>query len=141
MTNKKKCLLRKIVVLLFVFVALAFGALAETQELTYDSFNNATNISYDDLSRILVKNFTSGHHNYTYDFDYLETLTNVTFANGSVAYEYDNRRRVIREVRIIDGIKFEKTFYYDSADRVVRQVGSPGTEVGYIYGEQLLLIR
>ncbi len=83
------------IVSLVALIALAFSVVAATQNLAYDSFNNATNISYDGLNRILVKNFSSDQHNYTYDVDYFGTLANVSFANGSVAYEYDDKFRVM----------------------------------------------
>src|SRR3989338_520759 len=122
------------VALVLALTLAAFVVVAGVQELNYDSFNNATNISYDSLNRVLVKNFTSGYNNYTYDVDYLGTLTNVSFANGSVSYTYDDRLRVIEEVRVIDGIRFAKILDYDSADRLVRQVVNPGTAVGYVHG-------
>lgn len=129
-------LLSAVIAFTLISLATAPSVNAATQELTYDSFNNATNISYDSLNRILVKNFSSGQHNYTYDADYLGTLTNVTFSNGSVSYEYDDKLRVIKEVRIIDGLRFEKLIDYDSADRPVKQAGNPGTVAAYIYGGQ-----
>ncbi|MBI2143988.1 RHS repeat protein [Candidatus Woesearchaeota archaeon] len=143
-TEEKECklnVLGKCGIILIAFAALALAATAGVQELTYDSFNNATNISYDSLGRILAKNFSSGQHSYTYDTDYFGTLTNVTFPNGSISYTYDDKLRVVEEVRIIDGIRFSKITDYDSADRAVRQAGNPGTVMAYIYGSHGLVDR
>jgi YD repeat-containing protein len=132
----KFSMLGRLGIVVLTILAVTVIVSAGTQELTYNAINNATNVSYDELNRVLSKNFTSGYHNYAYDVAYLGTLTNVTFVNGSVAYEYDDRLRVIREVKFIDNLKFERAFDYDSTGRTVKQVGNPGTELGYIYSEQ-----
>jgi YD repeat-containing protein len=112
------------------------AVIAAVQDLTYDSGNPVVNVSYDTLNRVLAKNSSSGSFNYTYDADYFGTLTNVTFANGSVAYQYDDRLRAVKEVRYIDGIRFEKGYDYDSADRVVKQQLMPGNETKVIRDAQ-----
>jgi YD repeat-containing protein len=128
-------------VMLIAMVIESLVAVAAVQDLVYDSANPVTNISYDSLNRILAKNYTSGSLNYSYDADYFGTLTNVKFANGSVAYEYDDKLRVVREVRFIDGIRFEKSVDYDSADRIVRQMLNPGNETHVIFDSQGLADR
>lgn len=139
MKMRKKKLFGVGVLIIMTVLAAALPTLGAIQELSYDSFNNATNISYDGLNRILAKNFSLGQHNYSYDGEYLGTLTNVTFTNGTIAYEYDDKLRVTKEARVIDGIRFEKSFSYDSANRIVRLGMSPGNETKYLYSLQGLI--
>lgn len=129
------------IAVMMIVIAMAFSStvVADAQDLSYDSFNNATNISYDSLNRILQKNFSSGQHNYSYDAGFEGTLSNVSFANGSVSYEYDEKLRVVKEVRIIDGVRFEKQVVYDSGDRVVRMQPIAGVQLDYGYTAQGLM--
>jgi YD repeat-containing protein len=73
---------------------------------------------------------------YVYDGQYYGTLTNVTAGSDSYKYEYDDRLRVVREVRTIDGIDFEKRSYYDSMGRLVKEMFSPGGNISYYYDAQ-----
>lgn len=130
--------------LLYIFTLLALApqlTLATTQDLTYDNPTNQVNISYDVLNRILTKNTTSVNITYFYDKDYEGTLSNITFSNSSYQYEYDDKLRVTREIKIIDGMQFEKRNYYDSMDRLVSQVLTPGQELDYNYNNQSKVSR
>jgi len=118
---------------LFVFI---LPVLASTQDLTYDSDTNQVNITYDSLNRIISKNGSSTIINYTYDDQYQGTLTNITF-NGSVyKYEYDDKLRLTKETKVIDGITFERKIYYDSMDKILKQDFTPGQDINYTYDNQ-----
>jgi len=75
---------------------------------------------------------TNGDINYIYDGDMNNTLSNVSNDDVVVKYEYDDRKRIVKEIKIIDGISFEKTISYDSMDRIT----SFGVEdtINYGYG-------
>ncbi len=125
---------------LFLFAMIVFAlipqlAIAATQDLTYDNPTNQVNITYDALNRIVTKNSTGISINYTYDEQHQGTLTNVTFGNDTVKYEYNDKLRLITEIRIIDGIQFEKRYVYDSMDRVL-EINLTGQEIEYYYNNQ-----
>jgi len=109
---------------------------ASSQSLTYNNANNQVNISYDSLNRLLTKNSSADTAIYAYDSNYYGTLTNITFGNSTYKYEYDDKLRVTRETRTIDGIVFEKKNYYDSMDRFVKQTFFQGKNISYYYNEQ-----
>jgi hypothetical protein len=111
-------------------------SVAQIQNLSYDNSSNQINITCDSLNRILTKNTKGYNTNFIYDKQYNGTLTNVTSGNVTYNYEYDSRLRITREIRVIDGIKFEKRSYYDSMDRLVSQVFSPGKTINYTYNDQ-----
>lgn len=126
---------------LFLFTVLSFGiltqlGLASTQDLTYDSDTNQVNITYDSLNRILTENTSTVNISYRYDDQYQGTLTNVSFLNSTYRYEYDDKLRLTKETKTIDGVAFERKIYYDSMDRVVKQTFLPGTDVNYTYNSQ-----
>ncbi len=129
--------MKKIILPAFVFLLLIPNiTFAAEQNLVYDTPTNIVNITYDGLNRILSKNTSSISINYTYNDQYYGTLTNTTFNNHTYKYEYDDRLRVTKETKIIDGVEFVKKNYYDSMDRLVRQEFSPGVNVSYIYNNQ-----
>jgi hypothetical protein len=109
---------------------------ANTQYLTYDNSTKQLTLTYDSLNRILKNNGSGVNITYTYDKQYNGTLSNITVGSSKYNYEYDNRLRVTREVRVIDGIQFEKKNYYDSMDRLVAQVFKPGQTINYTYNDQ-----
>lgn len=102
--------------------------------LTYDTNKNNISMSYDSKNRILTK----GNISYSYDSDMNDTLTNVTNNDVMIRYEYDSRKRVTKETKIIDGISFEKEINYDSMDRVTSEGGSINT-LSFIYGNNTLI--
>lgn len=112
------------------------------EELVYDSpegydfTENTVNMTYDSLNRIRSKSVLNTTFDYSYDDQYFGTLANITADNFTVRYEYDDKLRVIKETKNIDGITFEKKYDYDSMDRVVRIELNPGTPVPYKYNNQ-----
>jgi YD repeat-containing protein len=73
---------------------------------------------------------------YSYDDQYQGTLTNITFGNSTYKYEYDDKLRLTKETKTIDGITFERRIYYDSMDRTVKENFTPGTDFNYTYNNQ-----
>jgi len=118
---------------LFVFI---LPVIAFTQDLTYDSDTSQVNITYDSLNRIISKNGSSTIVNYTYDDQYQGTLTNITFNSSVYKYEYDDKLRLVKETKIIDGVSFERKLYYDSMDRIVKVGFTPGQNINYTYNNQ-----
>ncbi|PIN80436.1 hypothetical protein COV16_00935, partial [Candidatus Woesearchaeota archaeon CG10_big_fil_rev_8_21_14_0_10_34_8] len=109
-----------------------------TKNFQYDNDPNFVNITYDQLNRIEQKNTTTDQFNYTYD-ETKGTLTNVTFTNSSYEYEYDNRYRIEKESKTIDGIEFNKTYTYDANNRVINIEFTSGEQLDYTYSQQGLL--
>ncbi len=128
----------KIIFLILILLAAIpqiVSAVTVTQDLTYNSPTNQVNITYDTLNRIVTKNSTNIKVNYTYDERYQGTLTNVSVGNVVVKYEYDDKLRLVKEIRIIDGITFEKRYVYDSMDRLV-ELNFSGKDIEYFYNNQ-----
>ncbi len=121
--------------ILISLVFIPYLAAASTQDLTYDNPTNQVNITYDYLNRISTKNSTNADINYSYDDQYQGTLTNITFGNDTIKYQYDDKLRLTKEIRIIDGIQFEKIFAYDSMDRLV-ETNVAGKEIEFYYNNQ-----
>src|SRR3989338_1610274 len=121
-----------LLVLFLVVVPLSF---AQSQDLSYDDTDNAVALGYDSLNRLTSKNSSADIINYSYDIQYLGTLTNISFGNSTYKYSYDNRLRVIEEKRVIDGIEFRKTYLYDSNDRLIDVLFSSGTDLEYYYNQ------
>ncbi|MBI2575833.1 hypothetical protein HYV84_01360 [Candidatus Woesearchaeota archaeon] len=105
------------------------------RDITYTDSNFSIILDYDPLNRPLNKSSNSTNFTYTYDQEYFGTLTNITFPNGSVQYEYDDKLRAIKEIRNIDNQTFVKQYFYDSADRLVSQ-GVLSTDLDYLYNKQ-----
>lgn len=131
--NTKLCGMNRLF-LIFVLLAL-FIPLVIAVDLSYNSNTATVNLTYDALNRVTTKNTSSGVFTYFYDVNYLGTLSNVTSDNLSVFYDYDDKFRVIKERRVIDGITFEKNYVYDSSDRLISQTGS-GAKLDYIFNKQ-----
>ncbi|TAL46888.1 hypothetical protein EPN87_04140 [archaeon] len=134
----------KIKLTIFILISIVFYSqltLAATQDLTYDNPTNQVNMTYDSLNRILTKNSTTINITYAYDNQYQGTLSNITFDNSTYTYEYDNKLRVTRETRTIDGIQFDRRNYYDSMDRLVKQIPTPGQTMDYYYNNQSKLSK
>ncbi len=73
---------------------------------------------------------------YSYDDQYDGTLANISFGNSTYKYEYDDKLRLTKETRIINGITFERKIYYDSMDRMLKQDFTPGQDINYTYNNQ-----
>src|SRR3989339_375589 len=106
-------------ILVLVLTILLSLSLIHAQTLTYDSAKDNLSSTYDDKNRLL----TQSNSIYIYDGDMDNTLTNITNQDVTIKYEYDNKKRIIRETKIIDGVTFIKEFSYDSMDRIVSQNG------------------
>ncbi len=94
--------------------------------VSYDLERDNVSMGYDDGGRVLNR----GDYVYVYDDGRVDSLTNVSDGEVVVSYEYDERGRIVREVRVIDGIGFEKVVEYDSMDRVVSE-----GELDFEYGD------
>ena len=104
-------------------------------EKTKISKNNTVNIAYDSSNRITNKTSTTGTITYSYDQQYQGTVSSVTAGAVNITYEYDDKLRVTKEIRTIDGMQFEKRYLYDSSDRVV-SAEVHAEDIDYIYNLQ-----
>ena len=119
-----------------LFALFSFSVIAvTTNELTYDSTANNITLTYDTLNRVATKTSPTETVTYGYDQEFQGTVSNVTSNNIQIRYEYDDKLRLIKEIRIIDNIQFTKEYLYDSADRVI-STNVVGTEIDYIYNKQ-----
>ena len=105
--------------------------------LTYSNESNQINLEYDSLNRVTSKN---GVFNYSYDGQLQGTLTNVTSGGTDTLYEYDDRGRVVKEIKIIDGIRFEREYVYNSADGMIASKVS-GKQTDFILNKQNQVTR
>jgi len=55
--------------------------------------------------------------------------------NITLGYNYDDRLRVAKETKTINGNEFETSYVYDSIDRVISKDGF-GTDIDYLFNEQ-----
>jgi len=125
-------------IILFTFLAILSSnlALAVTETpFNYTKNTNNITLTYDGLNRVLSKNSTSGNVTYGYDKDFYGTLANITSNNIQITYEYDDKQRLIKEIRTIDNFQFVKEYIYDSMDRVV-SVQVVEQDIDYIYNKQ-----
>ena len=123
-------------VIIFLLVAIAISAVHASSSLsTYDTTANNITLTYDHLNRVISKNGTTQNITYGYDVQFQGTIHNLTFENTTIIYEYDNKQRIIKEKRIIDGITFEKQYLYDSEDRVV-SIQVVGQKIDYLFNLQ-----
>lgn len=131
------------IVLILVAVALSLLILpnisASIQNLSYDSGKNTINTSYDSKNRILNQTGDSDWNKYFYDVGMNDTITNISNDdNVAIKYEYDNKKRVIKETKEIDGLIFERKSSFDSFDRPVNLYGSMNT-MNFTYGNNSLV--
>lgn len=111
--------LLKVSLVILLLASLTIPAFAGVYDLSYDSNQNRVQLNYDSLGRIAYKTTNTSNISYNYDIAFNGTLFNITYENISIRYYYDNKSRIIREIRIIDGMVFEKNVTYDSQDRVI----------------------
>lgn len=143
MKNKKRSELKKRIILLLVIswsiilICLPITS-AENQSLSYDSAKNTINMSYDKNNRMVNQTVSSDWVKYFYDKDRNDTLTNVSNDKGVVIkYKYDDKGRVIKETKVVDGISFEKNYAYDSMDRP--RFFSGASSIIFSYGNNSLI--
>lgn len=125
--------------ILFLVVLISFSStisLADTQQLSYESVTKESMTIYDSTNRATAKNSSLFNASYAYDSQYEGTLTNVTFQNSTFKYDYDDKLRLTKETKIIDGISFERRILYDSSGRVLKQQFIPGTGINYTHDVQ-----
>lgn len=133
MLNKKIWKARNIgVIFMVLFMCILIINFVPAKNLTWDLSKHNITFVYDEKNRIISN---QDINYYYYDENMNNTLTNISNTNSVVKYEYDNKGRVIKEIKLIDGLTFEKIYNYDSMDRIVSLNG-----INYIYGEDNNLI-
>lgn len=135
--EKMKKIEPKIVVALFLSIFL-LPHIVSAAILSYDSVKNSISFGYDSLNRITNQSTISSEFVYMYDEEKNETLTNVTDGNVTISYTYDDRKRVISQIKEIDGYSFVRSTEYDSRDVVTSLDGSMG-ELTFNYGDNGLV--
>ena len=120
------------IVLTLFFIPVVYADVITT---TLSNENNTVTIAYDGMNRMQNKISTNQNITYTYDTQYLGTLTSVTAGAVNISYEYDDKLLLTKEIRTIDGIQFEKRYGYDSEDRVLT-VEVHAEDIDYIYNSQ-----
>ncbi|MBI5355631.1 MAG: hypothetical protein HZB68_04215 [Candidatus Aenigmarchaeota archaeon] len=123
-------------VFILAFLLVLSPLVLATQDLTYLVNTSTVAISYDSLGRIATKNASSFASSYAYDAQFEGTVTNVTFQNSSIEYDYDGKMRITKETRVINGFVFEKQIIYDSMGRVVKMAFAPGNATENFYNGQ-----
>lgn len=120
--------MNKYFLILSIFISFFFlvSPLVSAEILTWDNSKTNTTSTYDAKGRILANSDIS----YTYDIEKNNTLTNITNTDSTIKYEYDNKGRITKETKIIDGFTFTKEFSYDSMNRLILLDG-----ISYVYGE------
>src|SRR3989344_7250853 len=134
MTKKRGAVIFLILLLLTTLAALSALATTETA-LNYSAEVNNITLTYDELNRVIYKNSTTDNIAYGYDKDYQGTLANITSDNIQIKYEYDDKQRLVKEIRTIDNFQFVKEYIYDSMDRVI-STQIVGEDVDYLYNKQ-----
>ncbi len=99
-----------------------------------DPAGRETQFEYDLLDRLVKKTDAVGAVT-AFTYDSRGNLTSVTDANGNVtSYSYDHNDRKVREIRpsIIgtSPLRRVQQFFYDGADRLVREVTKSGSSSG-----------
>ena len=130
--NDKKISLFIIVITFFLLPIISAYA------LSYDSMKNSIDMNYDENNRVVNQTGSSDWIKYVYDEDMNNTLTNVSNEDVLISYEYDNKKRVIKEIKTIDGISFEKEINYDAKDRII-SINFLSSLINYTYNNQNIL--
>lgn len=134
---KVKLIKNVLLLIALVFILFTKTVFAENQDFKYENSLKNVSINYDNINRISVKKFGETSINYYYDTVYQGTLAKISFdVSNYYEYEYDDKLRVTKETKIIDNIRFQKANYYDSMNRVTRQVFTLGQTVDYVYNNQ-----
>jgi YD repeat-containing protein len=106
-------------------------AKSQTSTYTYDALNRVTSITFHDGSK----------HNYSYDAgtNGVGRLTGISELNPSltvvaqIAYGYDQKGRLISEVRTINGVAYTTAYRYESVGRMDRITYPSGRTVDYSF--------
>jgi YD repeat-containing protein len=115
MNNKLSAKPKKAFLLAIIFLILTTSTLA----LTYDTTKNTIDLTYDENNRILNKSYSTDSIFYIYDQNLNNTLTTVSNDNTTISYNYDNKKRVTKETKTIDGYSFTRESTYNSQDRIL----------------------
>jgi len=105
----------------------------------YDNRNISLSFVYDSLNRKLNESSGNNWVKYIYDSDLNNTLSDVLTNISVVNYSYDNRLRKVKEEKNISNIKYNNSWTYDSADRVISQIMPNGRVINFTYNDQGLL--
>lgn len=104
-----------------------------------DNAGNTVTLTYDALNRITSKSYSENGSekviNFTYDQNYLGTLSNVTVGGIAYGYTYDDRLRVIGLDKTIFDEILTTTYIYDSSDRLLAQARN-GVQREFTYNDQ-----
>ncbi|KAF0210168.1 MAG: hypothetical protein FD178_3700 [Ignavibacteria bacterium] len=100
-----------------------------------DNREEIIKLSYDELNRLLQKNYTEEIITLAYDKQYQGTLHNASFPNVSYTYTYDDRLRIIKEISTLDNISFETGNTYDSMNKVIQKLLPDGTDLDFYYNQ------
>ncbi len=97
-----------------------------------DAGGNEVQLEYDVIDRLTEKSAGSTVIAYTYDEGTIGVLTGMHAPSLEMAYEYDERLRPIREVKIMGSEEFVVEREFDRFDRVVsEQMGNEEIEYAY----------
>ena len=104
-----------------------------------DANGNKIVYEYDDLNRLIkidyptctdvIKNYDEATSNG------IGRLTSVIDTFGKNTYYYDDRGRLKKEIKTIDGTSYTTTYDYDSADNMIRLVDPIGRATTYDYNK------
>ena len=105
-----------------------------------DGKGDATTTAYDNLGRIVAREYSGGDDSETYSYTYgttapeLDKVTSV-HKGGSVCRQtaYDRHGRIASDTRIIDGNAFTHSFSYDTAGRLRVLRYPDGYRVRHVY--------
>ena len=126
-------------ILLSVLFLMITISISSAQTLTYNLDKNNISATYDENGRLLTQTGRSINIQYYYDAQMNDTLTNISNPDVTVKYQYDDKKRVTKETKEIDGITFEKEMTYDSMDRMKDILIL--NNVAYIYSENGKIAR
>ncbi|MFC1800567.1 FG-GAP-like repeat-containing protein, partial [Nanoarchaeota archaeon] len=88
-----------------------------------DSRGEVIFLTYDGLNRVLFKDSDEVDITFSYDKDYYGTLSSIVMDTVVFNYTYDERLRVAKETKFVEGVSFDTEFLYDSQDRMISKQG------------------
>lgn len=103
--------------------------------------NSTTTLSYDQLNRLINKNRDPDEIRYTYDSHkngtiFEANMSKYAIRTSQIRYNYDDRLRMIGEIKIMDNIAFNTSFAYDAMDRIISMISPDGFTTIYSYNLQ-----
>ncbi|USN45243.1 MAG: VCBS repeat-containing protein [Candidatus Woesearchaeota archaeon] len=91
---------------------------------------------YDELDRLIQKNSSSAEIHYIYDQNHIGLLSEVHTPDIIKYFSYDDRGRIIQEVKEIESETFVTLFEYDNQDRVIAKTLPNDEVIEYTYDER-----